>query len=607
MHEKVIQNERINYHIHNDILNLFEFLKPVWIFQPEIINTLLLRVSALPLIPKHFYNSVLILSELWYKCNEQEPNETSKKELIKGAIKELYVPHEPDYRRMHRGLFDMDNDGIFISSSIKSLYSNIFNIAKIILSNSCLIEIVDYWFSLESGNDGYRHYNIALAIAKELNSKRDRNLDEVIHRLITHSEKLARNEEETSTLLEYIAAVSESYGECGFKEDFKRNYNQLIELAFGVSHRKDYQASYITSPLELIHELEPDKTLERLSEVFHIQDLLSDAGNGRMHHICLSDLVSFTIKYYPQLAFILFEKDEKHLGREEAMDRILEPLMQSATSDELFLLFSIVKTMPRWSMSSAWDNHYLSLATKAFEKAIHLKDTTLIGTIVDTLKYYSVVETEQLDNLKSISQSLIDGGLNFKDFSLPIPEKAEEEPKPKKTVPRDERFSEAMATLSTQELISLFEKDYSEFNHYLQGQFEICLRNRRNSTLRNEYHRSKQTFEKFLNGIQDKEWSINKTISIKVIRHYIEFKNSIILDTSGSILKSNEVEKHFNDFVKKIAPLFPKNSIENFVHTEFDIKSWIENILKFINDHRAFVFEKVIDNETIIELVRSNR
>ncbi len=605
LHEKVVQNEGVNYHINRDILNLFDLLKPIWIFQPEIINTLLLRVTSLPQIPKAFYNSILFLSELWKQCKENEPSESEKKELIKKAIGELYIQHEPDYRRMHRGLFDMDNDGYFIALSIKSLYSNIFIVAQNCLTNNSIIEIIDYWFELESGNNGYRHYNIALAIAKELNNKKDKNLDDVIYRLIAYSEKLARNEEETATLIEYIAAIAECYGECGFKADFKRNYNQLIELAFGLDYKKDYQSSYITSALELIHKSEPDKTLSRLYVILEIQNKLSGVGRSRMNHICLSDLIAFTIKYYPQLAFILFEYDEKYLGREEAMGRILQPLIQVATSDELLLIFGIVKTFPRWSsVNNEWDNHFLKLGQYALDRAIILKDNVLINKIVETLKYYSIIETENIDILKSISQPLINGGFNIDEFSLPNPEKVEAESKPKKSISRDERFSETRETLSTDELISLFEKDYSGFNLYLQNQFKICLKNRRNSTLRNEYHRSKKTFEKFLDGIEDKQWSFDKHISFSFIRQYIEFKKSITEHKSSSILKYSEVEKYFNGFIEKSASLFPDNSLKSFVHGEFDTKSWIDNILKFVNDHRAFVFEKVIDEKILIELVQ---
>ena len=604
LHEDVIQMEGMNYQIHKDILELFSYLKVIWIYKPEQIDTLFLRISSLPVVSKHLYNSVLSLSELWNKCRHEKINEFEKLDLLKKALKELYVPRERDSRRTNRGLFDMDTNSSFIARSIKHLYANIFNYAIKVLLVSDLIKLVDFWFELESGDNGYRNYSAALSIAQELNSIKDNSIIKQKYKLIKYSEDLARTEEETATLVEYIGEIAEAYGICGFEEDFKRNYNQIIELAFGVGHRKDYQTSYIVSPLEQFHNIDPENTLKRLAEVIHIQDLLADAGNGRMHHICLSDLISFTMTRFPELAFKIFENEEKHLGREEAMNRIISPLIKQTTSEELMLLFSITKTLPSWSLSGAWDNHFLILATKMMSRAIQLKDPTLINEILYAVRQYALVEVEKPEILEDFSNICINEGVDFKTYNLPTPQKEEEVDKKEKRKSKDERFSIKHSSLSNQELVDLFDRDYSKFKEHVQNQFEVCLSNRRNSTLRNEYHRSKATFEKFLDTLPDEENQVKRNEIDKVIRAFVEFKQKVVRFTPTFILKASELENIFHEFIDQIATLFPEGTVANFIDHQFEMDKWTENILKFVNDHRGYVFSQVIDEDGLLKLAK---
>src|SRR5690606_31996638 len=145
---------------------------------------------------------------------------------------------------------------------------------------------------------------------------------ELIFALIQHAENRALSENEATTLTGYLCEIAGVYGICGFKEDFKRIYNHMLNVSFGLGYRKDYQASNIIEPLEMIHQIDPDNSLKRLSEVFHIQDKLKNAGNGRMHHIVLSNLIRFVGKRFPDLAFKLMEFEEENIDREETLDII---------------------------------------------------------------------------------------------------------------------------------------------------------------------------------------------------------------------------------------------------------------------------------------------
>lgn len=605
LYEKVVNHEGMNYAIHKDIINLFDDLKPIWIFKPEMVNQLLLRVSSLPSPAKNIYNSTFYLSELWNKNRTLHLTEDAKVNLAKQAIKELYVPRHRENRKTNRGLFDHDSDPLFIASSIKNLFNTIFSFSTNLFSKENIEELVSYWFALEEGDDGYRHYTIALGIAEVINESQHKNLTELTHKLIEHSEEIARQEEETATLTSYIGEVAETYGICGFSADFKRNYNQLIEIAFGLAYKKDYQASYIISPLQLLHKSDPDNTLKRLAEVLNVQYRLSDAGNGRMLHICLSEFIEFTAERFPELAFILLEKEEKNLWREEAIDIVFEPLIKAATKENLPLFFSIVKTLPRWDKGGTRDNFFLTLSIQLLKRAIQLKEDSFIDDLLKVVKQNTLIELEDITELEKFSEVFLEAGKDYNQHSLPSPKKKAEETSKEKRLPQDEKFVIKFTAPNITTLIKLFEKDYSEFDNFIQSQYEVCLRNRRIQTFRNEYYRSKSTFEKFFKALpKDVQSSSEKNLK-RVIRNYIDLKKQVIDFNPNSFLKSTELENFFNDFITTTNSLFPNDALKNFVEKEFEKDKWIENILQFINEHRDFVFSKVISEENVFYLAEN--
>lgn len=605
LYDKVVDRDGMHYAIHKDITNLFDELKPIWIFKPEIVNTLLLRVSSLPSPAKDIYNSVFYLSELWNKSRTLNLTENAKVIKAKQAIKELYVPRKIEYRKTEHGLFDADFDPTFISSSIRNIYNTIFNFYTDLFSKENIEELVSYWFTLEESEDGYRHYTIPLEIAKVINESQHKNLKELTHKLIKHSEKIARQEEETATLTSYIGEVAEAYGICGFNDDFKRIYNQLIEIAFGLGYRKDYQASYIITPLELLHKTDPENTLKRLSEVLDVQYRLSDAGNGRMLHICLSELIEFTAERFPELAFILLEKEEKNLWREEAIDIVFEPLINASSKENLPLFFSIVKTLPRWDKGGTRDNFFLTLSLQLLKRAVQLQDDSFISDLLKVVKQNTIVELEDITELEKFSEVFIEVGKDYNEYSLPTPKKKAEETPKEKRIPQDEKFAIKFSAPNITTLIKLFEKDYSEFEIFIQVQYEICLKNRRIQTFRNEYYRSKSTFEKFFKSLQEDIQLSSEKYLKRVIRNYIDLKKKVIDFNPNSFLKSEELEKFFNEFITTTNSLFPNDALKNFVEKEFEKDKWIENILQFINEHRDFVFSNVISEENVFYLVEN--
>lgn len=330
--EKIIEQERMSYKLRKEIINLYNDLKPIWIFTPELIESLTQELRYLSNPASEIYTSIFILSDLWNKVRNNDSDEDTGLKLFKDCIQSLYVKREKEFQSRAHGLFDMNNDDYFIASSIKYLFKDIFRLSTQVLSKENLEKLVNYWINLDKSGDGFRHYSVGLTIANEIYNSQHKNFTELTYKVIAHAEEIARLEQDTNTLASYLGEVSETYGICDFKEDFERIYNQLIDIAFGVGYRKDYQASNIIEPMELIHKVNPDNTLQRLSEVFHIQDLLNEAGNGRMQHICISNLIAFTADKYPELAFRLMEIEEPNIARDEAIDIIIGPLICTSSN-----------------------------------------------------------------------------------------------------------------------------------------------------------------------------------------------------------------------------------------------------------------------------------
>ncbi len=605
LHKEVVNKDNVPYGFRRDVVEFFELLKPVWIYQSESIPVLQLRVSTLPSPAKNFYGSILGFSELWYLNRHQKIAESERIIRIKQSLNELYVRRHKGLKKVSPGLFDYSNDDYYIASSIDKIFKKIFTYIVETSSDQSVEEIVQHWFKLEEGEDGYRGYKVALGIAGAVHKSKHQNLTDLVYRLLQHAETQVRQEEETATLLSNLGNVAEIYGSCGFREDFERIYNQLIEIAFGVAHRKDYQASYILTPLEMMHEVDPEGTLPRLKEVFDIQNQLADAGNARMHHICLSELIAFTAKHSPELAFMLLEKEESNLGRAEAIDIVVEPLIKSSSASNLRMFLSLIKTLPRWESGGTRENFFLTLAATLLERAIELNEEAFIHVLLDEVKYNAIVELEAQNELDRFSELLFKYGKEYSQYGLPSPGKQKTETAtPKKKLPQGEKFSISHSKPDVDTLIRLFEDSYAEFEKVLNESFTVGLKNRRNQTFRNEYYRSKPIFEKFYKTYLDPSFSADSTNAYRLIRYFIEFKNEVIKVNAEGFLKASELEEGFNNFIAKANLLFPNDALNTFLEKEFILDKWIENILQFINEHRDHVFSQVVSEEELYRLVK---
>lgn len=605
--EKVIEEERMSYKLRKEIINLYNDLKPIWIFTPVLIETLIQELRYLSNPARGIYDSIFTLSDLFNKTRNNESDENENLKLLKNCIESLYIQHEKEFQTRAHGLFDMNNDDYFIASSIKHLFKDIFNLSIQLLSKDNLEKLVNYWINLDKTGDGFRHYTVGLTIATELYYSKYNNLSELIHKIINHAEETARLEQDTVALTSNLAEVSEVFGICGFKENFQRIYNQLIEISFGVGHRKDYQASNIVEPLQFIHQIDPDNTLKRLPEVFHIQDRLGEVGNGRMHHICLSDLITFTSDKYPQLAFQLMQIEEPNISRDETIDRVISPLIENCSNNDLELYLAIIKTLSRWQNGATSEGYFLHLAKKILLRAIHFNHKEIIVKILDIVKFNTLVELEDEKELSKFSEILTKNGIDYTVYSLPNPEIINDNNiinniSNEKSAQKD-KFIIRNDKLQFEELTQLFENNYEGFEIHIQKQFNFQTRNRRNQSLRKEYHSAKSIFENFYSETSPENKLILDANYYKIIREYIILKNKIVDFSTDIPLNLSEVERFLSFFIGVINNLFSDKILSTYVNEKLDIEQWLENILDNVNWQKDILFYQILSDKDILSLV----
>jgi len=595
---KIIEQGRMEFRIKKDVVSLFDLLKVIWVFEPNLIKSVQLNVSLLNNPSLGIYESILNLSQFWRDNKTSKISESTKLESLKKSLEYLYIKHPTFLQKRHYGLFDTDNDDYFIARSLNNITNTIFKIAANTLNNRSLKEFSRHWLHLEAGDNGYREHKIGIGFAKILYKKHKDSLSAEILKVIQHSEEIVRQDEDTHSLLEHLGEIAEAYGVCDFQEQFMRLYNEFIVVAFGVGHRKDYQASYITDALEAVHKTDPENTLKRLKDVLYVQTQLAYAGNGRMNHICKSDLISFAGKTHPGLAFNLLSYEENNIGRSEAISRILQPLIEKAQNEELRLLFTVIKTLPKWDVGGTSKGEFLELNTQLLKRTLEVNDTGFIPEILNEIKFNILVELEDPKKFEEFYKLLRTYNLEPKYYSLPDIDFKEDESQKKNQYKG--KFLVPFSKPTKKELLNLFNKDFDKFNRTLESLQRTQIENGRRTGIRNEYYPLKESFQEFFESLSKTEQ--NKINPYQIIRWFLEFKNTVTAIPNSHVDK-DAIELHFKALCSKIDDTYFDVSFKDYVIEDFDLNKVVEEIYKNINNDPGSILYSVLTDEDVFEII----
>ncbi|WP_417237359.1 hypothetical protein [Bizionia paragorgiae] len=595
---KIIEQGKMQFNIKKDILSLFDLLKIIWVFEPNLIKSVQLNVSLLNDPSLGIYESILNLSQFWKDNKTSKISESTKLESLKKSLKYLYIKHPKFLQKRSYGLMDGDDDSYFIRRSLNSITNTVFQLATGHLKEQRLKNFIMHWLQLEAGENGYRDHKIGIGFAKILNEKHKGSLSAEILKIIQHSEEIVRQDEDTNSLLEHLGEIAEAYGICDFQEQFMRLYNEFIVVAFGVGNRKDYQASYITNALEAVHKTDPENTFKRLKDVLYVQTQLAYAGNGRMNHICKSDLISFAGEIHPGLAFDLLSYEENNIGRSEAISRVLPPLIIKAQKEELLLLFSVIKTLPKWDVGGTSKGEFLELTTQLLKRTLEIGDKEFISKILQEVKYNILVELEEPKKFEEFYKLLKIYNLEPKDFGL-IDIDFEEGDAKKKNQHRG-KFLAPFSKPTKEQFLDLFNKDFEKFNSILESLQRTRIENGRRTGIRNEYYSLKESFQEFFESLSKTER--NKVNPYQIIRWFLEFKNTVTAIPNSHVDK-DEIELNFKALCTKIDDTYFEASFKNYVIEDFDLNKVVEEIYNNVNNYTGSILYSVLSDEDVFEIV----
>lgn len=606
LHSKIVMQERMDFILRKDVVSLYDDLKAIWIFKPELIEALLEKSYLLYGPSGDIYDSIFALSTIWYHDRSGTVVEENILEDFQECVDALCAKKAEYVQERSSGLFDMDTDSSYISRDIKYLFKNLFRLAVKLLSRNELEELTEYWMSIDqSGN--FSHYSTGLTIACEIFDSKQEDISQLVKKIILHSEKIAKEEQDTGTLTKNLAEVSQAYGYCGFKEDFKRVYDQIIEISFGLGYRKDYQASNIVKPLKFMHLQDPDGTLKRLAEVFYIQDKLGEAGNGRMLHICLSELIAFTSKRYPALSFTLLQMEEPNIARGEAMSRIFEPLINESSENDLALYLAVVKTIIRIKDTGSSDGYFVHLAKKTLLRAIHFNNNDVIENLLDLIKYNLEVELKDEKELIKFSKFLADNGLDPDLYSFPTITIPAAIPKEEllKEQSKDEKykFVRHFEKLPIEQVVVLYNSDNKGFNQYIVSAHDILTYNKRNQILRKELKSLGDLFNGFSQELNDADKLIFDDEKKKIAKSLVLLKSTLNNLDSTTHISLHEIKRLFYDLVDTIDNLFTEKLLSIYIEEKLEINPWLERIGEELNSKYVVLFDQILDDKEVMNLV----
>ncbi|WHF51965.1 dsDNA nuclease domain-containing protein [Chryseobacterium gotjawalense] len=603
---EIIDKDSLNSALSEEVSGLFKILKVLWIFQEETIDTLIRELNYVSDSAEQIYESIFLLSRLWHEERNGQLEEDEIQDNFEECIENLYGDEINLSETRSRGLFDMDSESPAIARNIKVLFADVFAVAFGILSDEQMKLLVNYWMENDDINNAFTHYTVGLTIAEKLHKSRYSSERELIFALIQHAENRALSENEATTLTGYLGEIAGVYGICGFKEDFKRIYNQMLNVSFGLGSRKDYQTSNIIGPLEMIHQIDPDNTLKRLSEVFHIQDKLKNAGNGRMHHIVLSNLIRFVGKRFPDLAFKLMEFEEENIDREETLDIILKPMIRNCTADDIRLYLAIVKTMARWSNGSSSEGHFRNVSLLLLERAIFYDDREMIQQIVDLMKFNALTELDKPEIIKEIIKIFDENSIPTKEYALDLPvEEADLNvvARDKDTIPKNKKkFVYADVKLPPEKVHQLFKEDYPGFIAYIERALENLRKNQCNQILRRLYNSYKKTFVKLLKGITSPE-NLDNGRATKLTKEYVSFKEKIVNLIISEPNNIREIKSFFNELVINIADILQSTEFQDHVEKNLNVNKWLDNLLSELHLQRNHDLQYILPDSEVIILV----
>ncbi|HZY36121.1 MAG TPA: dsDNA nuclease domain-containing protein [Mucilaginibacter sp.] len=572
------------YNVKPAFYELFDDLK-VWYFA-DIKNYSLfeLRLSSVHSYARQLYNAFSSAALIWvnWKTGKTTGNIVAEQKKV---IDQMIIDQSSAAR-----IIQFRETSHFIQYHIQEIYSELFAFFEEVNTDDDLSEIISYWHG-KHRSGGFRAFKSDLEFAAAI---KDRiGLRSPTLALLQNAESVAHSEAGTATLVENLYWLANGFGQAGFKNDFLRLYNDVFPLACGVNHRKDYQFVEIIPIMDEMHRLDPAGTLNRFADIYHLLYKIKDAGNSRMMHICLSYLIKFINQYYPELGFYILQKDDLELGREEAMEIILDPLITSATEAQLPYLWAIMKTGNKWEdFGSEYDDHLKNLYKVFFEKITPDTDQDFVRSCYQYVYRQFTVEQGTEKKIGLINDILSAKGLGG-DFRIAPAATAEKDSSASPfQQPKEVRgkFMNRPEKLSKEALSEMGKLNFKQLYDYVSSYTLAYEINKITPEWAEIYHQFVEHLGEWYQSLVPELQKVIKSNLWQFKRHYLAYKTTV-----AERIKNNPQAFHLavDDLFEEIDHSFPATGLKQHLVDHMKRRLLERHLFTKTQQHRSKLYEAI--------------
>ncbi|HVU96783.1 MAG TPA: hypothetical protein VHE34_16255 [Puia sp.] len=533
-----ILEDRLGHSMVQEFRNLPRFLQVYYYFFPDQAAVYDVRATSLPHYPRDLYLAISRCARLWSEKKRAIPIANISGE-VRQIINALLIP---------KHLAEQLNRNHGVASFIKFELFRVFELAIPILEEICttpeLILAVQHFLNNHL-RSGYPDYKINLAFVEAI-AKRP-GMEQSINDLLTAAEEMARAETNTDSLLSALNDIASAHGRLRRMEDYNRLFRELPIVACGVSYRKDYQFADVYSALKRTDTADRALMLRRIADNYRLLFTIKDAGDGRMFHICLSELIAVTARWFPGLSFEILTRDDKYIGRDEALLIVITSIVRRCEVDELPFVWALVQTTDKWDGFKSSSDHELSRIYEAFFKRIATDaDNKFINDCYEEVSYLFSIEYGMPGKIQAINHILEASGREFSFLVRhqdPVRPNQPESPAPAgvpnktdvsaKDIPR-------RTDAADEEMANLSEKSPGEVESYLD---QLRLKRR----LRNLHFEWRKLYGMVIDHFRDRFEALSPTEQSLFVQAGATLKRQLIVSlkeitTQGTISRFRIVE-----------------------------------------------------------------
>jgi hypothetical protein len=601
-----------DYKLSGDLFELYDCLCVHFLQNTNGYHVYMLKASSYKPPASGFFTAIIELAQLWCDTITDKVSQISKGKKCKQILNHLNIDRK-SIDKSDETTFDRH----FISRDIHRVYILLFDYVVENLESHQIADVVQYWLSLDAGEDGFKSNFTHIEFAKRLSRLAIPDLQVFITTLLKRAETLSRVDEETSMLVSELLECAKAYGYCGYEAETERLWREVYDIACGVNYRKDYQFNEAVDALKLAHQVNPEKSLARLARLLHLAHQLFGTGRAIIPARAIQALITFACNINVELALELLYQEDPHIFREGAIQKIVEVATENPTVDPKYL-WAIIKTMDKWGDYHSYGDTTYPTMFYFFKTVLDRGELDLANEIYDFCKQQFLVEKDRPESVYDfaelcqkhntpISSSLVD----FRQFKSAKDEALQKEAQ-RNSSPLPSKKSRRLKFPTYGELHQVSEQDFDAFEQLIESACRNVVRANRRSELKRGYHTLKQLFDEWYKQQSVKIQKKTDLLSLAILRSYVQFLKKV----SDLPVQSHQNKYHqsvsdlFDELRSRVQTITPDIGLIEYFDKSLDVQDWLEQITR--GGMTSFEFDreitkhiyKLLENSSLGNLAR---